>query len=94
MKKTVLRAAALLLLLCVGFAALFSCGPMETPDPDGENPEEIDYAAEVKLDMSADTLKQEVTVYNYGDGYRYRCRRPCRCPDISHRNTYRPSTHG
>jgi len=41
----------------------------ETPGNSGEDdPQSIDYAASVKLDMNSDTLKQEVTVKTFIDG--------------------------
>lgn len=46
--------------------ALTACEPKDEPD-DGSS-EHIDYAAELKLDMSTTTAKQEVTVKTYIDG--------------------------
>ena len=57
MKK---RLLGLLLLVCCLFSFVFvSCG---------DKNEQVDYVAKVKLDMSSETIKQEVTVEAYIDG--------------------------
>lgn len=58
--KTVRITAALLLLCCI-LSVLCSCSTEKEP-------EHIDIAGEVKLDMNSETLKQEVTVRSYIDG--------------------------
>ena len=54
---------SLLLAMILALSFLASCGE-ETP----EVPVHTDFAAEVKLDMASDTLKQAVTVKSYVDG--------------------------
>jgi len=51
------KLCALLLLLAVTVSCFVSCGDKE-----------VDYVSELKLDMTSDTLKQEVTVYKNIDG--------------------------
>lgn len=58
--KTV-RITATLLLLCCILSVLCACSTEKEP-------EHIDIAGRVKLDMSSETLKQEVTVKSYIDG--------------------------
>lgn len=52
--------AASLLLLVLLLTSICACGEKQ--------PEHIDYASQVKLDMNSDTLKREVTVKTYIDG--------------------------
>lgn len=66
--KNTLRIISAFLLTCMLILAAVACVPTETP-PDQPSGESVDYAAQVKLDMSsAETLKQEVTVKLYIDG--------------------------
>ena len=56
---------SLLLVLCVLCSCLAACGRQNgATEPSGS----VDYAASVKLDMSSDTVKQEVTVHTFIDG--------------------------
>lgn len=57
---------SVLLCVCTLLCAFTACNPKDdqTDDP----AEHIDYAAELKLDMSTTTAKQEVTVKTYIDG--------------------------
>ena len=82
--KMAKRSLSLLLLICLLLACLSGCqqpgqtGPETTPvqDPvvdastptEETTPEFVDYVAQTKLDMSSDTMKQEVTVKTYVDG--------------------------
>lgn len=58
---TLLAGAAVLSLLT-------ACGPDKDGDGDQTKTEHIDYVASLKLDMSSETAKQEVTVKTYVDG--------------------------
>ena len=63
------RYSRLLVLLLVVFASVFllvSCN--DAKDPDGDKAEWVDFASELKLDQSTDTLKIEATVKSYIDG--------------------------
>ena len=60
--KASFKFLSVLLLLCMILGAIASCSPEEPGQA------HVDYAAEVKLDMSSPTLKQEVTVKSYIDG--------------------------
>ena len=55
------------LLLLIGFAFGLTFGFVSCGD-DSSSPEMIDYAGQVKLDMTSETLKSEVEVVNYIDG--------------------------
>ena len=55
---------SLLLVVSLLLSCLAACGQGEQDT----TPENVDYAASVKLDMSSDTLKQEVTVHTFIDG--------------------------
>ncbi len=57
---------ALFLALCGSLALFGACGP-GGPGP-GDQPAHVDYVAELKLDMTSSTLKQEVTVKTFIDG--------------------------
>lgn len=63
---------ALLAALCIALGCLAGCdgsagdGVQTTTVP--EAPEAVDYAGSVELDMTTDSLKQEVTVKNFVDG--------------------------
>lgn len=61
--KKLIKWTSLLLAMILTFSFLASCGE-ETP----EEPVHTNFAAEVKLDMASDTLKQQVTVKSYVDG--------------------------
>ena len=61
MKTT--KLLSVLLLVCIFLGALVACND-KTP----EEPQHIDHAAIVKLDMSSSSLKQEVTVKMFIDG--------------------------
>lgn len=61
MIKNIRKITVFLLIFLFGLC-LTSCGGND------ETPKEIDFASELKLDMSSETLKQEVTVKNYIDG--------------------------
>ena len=68
-----MRISALLLLICLLLPLVFACGdtPAEntTESTTAPIPIEIkDYVSMLKLDMTSDTLKQEVTVRNFVDG--------------------------
>ena len=54
----------LALFICLSFLAACGQGGDDTTAP----AEQVDYAASVKLDMSSDTLKKEVTVHTFIDG--------------------------
>lgn len=60
MKRTnnAIKLCALILLLCTAISCLVACGG-------GSG---VDYVAELSLDMSTDSIKQEVTVYKNIDG--------------------------
>ena len=60
------RVFAMLLLVTMLLCSFVACKRDGTDD---ENvPEHVDYAAELKLDMTSDTVKQEVSVHIYIDG--------------------------
>ena len=61
--KITIKLLSVLLLVCMLVGAFVACGE-QTPD----EPEHVDYAASVKLDMSSSSLKQEVTVKMFIDG--------------------------
>lgn len=66
MKKTLsIRILAVLLLVTMLLCSLVAC---KKKVEDDEQPEHVDYAAELKLDMDSDSLKQEVSVHIYIDG--------------------------
>ena len=65
MKTKILSLFLVLLLLCATLLSVVSC------DDENENENEngfVDYVSQVKLDMTSDTLKQEVTVKYHIDG--------------------------
>ena len=64
MKKRSISILSILLLLCIILGSLFACDQ----EPVDETPAHVDYVEQVKLDMSSETLKQEVTVKMYIDG--------------------------
>jgi len=62
MKQSIIKLASVLLLLSVLLCCVISCDKEKTP-------EHIDYAAEVKLDLTSDSAKAiDVTVKSYIDG--------------------------
>ena len=68
--KNFKRLLSLLLVLCLAAGCFAGCGDGEKA-PDPTQPTEfvaVDYVSQVKLNMGSDTLKQEVTVFNYVDG--------------------------
>ena len=67
--KVFSKILSLLLVLCLSFSLLVSCGKKPEPDNGGSNLAEwVDYASTLKLDMSSDTLKASATVKGYIDG--------------------------
>ena len=60
-----IRALAMLALVTLLLCSFVACGPKEEIP---EEPEHVDYAAELKLDMNSSTVKQEVSVHIYIDG--------------------------
>ena len=67
MKKTFsIRILAVLLLVTLLLCSFVACN--KKAEDDGPQSEHVDYAADLKLDMSSDSLKQEVTVHIYIDG--------------------------
>ncbi len=63
MKKTS-KILSLLLVVSLVLSCLAACGQ----GGQDTTPENVDYAASVKLDMASETLKQEVTVHTFIDG--------------------------
>lgn len=55
---------SLVLLLCMMVSVFAACGEDPTPTP----AEPVDYVSELKLDMTSNTIKTEVTVKQYIDG--------------------------
>ena len=67
MKKTFsIRILAVLLLVTLLLCSFVACN--KKAEDDEPQSEHVDYAADLKLDMSSDSLKQEVTVHIYIDG--------------------------
>ncbi len=64
--KTYFRVFSFLLALALMLGGLTACQP--AGDPVQTEPEVIDYAANLKLNMKSPTIKQEVTVKNFVDG--------------------------
>ncbi|MBQ2939222.1 MAG: thermonuclease family protein [Clostridia bacterium] len=67
MKKMAMRLLSLALTIAILVMAIAGCAP-QADDDTPATPTHVDYAASVKLDMAAPTLKQEVTVKTYIDG--------------------------
>lgn len=70
--KKLKNIVAVLLLVCLIISCFAGCKPSDVkptdpPAPSG-NVEEVDYAGQVKLNMSSETAKQEVTVHQFVDG--------------------------
>lgn len=74
MKKSSIRALSALIALTALLAImlsgcnLFGGSPEGTTGSNATETEPVDYVEKLKLDMSSETLKQEVTVKNYVDG--------------------------
>lgn len=70
--KTSSRIVGIILLLCVIFSCLSaftSCDtPTTTTKPGGNPPELVDYASQVKLDLTSNRARQEVTLHMHIDG--------------------------
>ena len=64
MKKRSISILSILLLLCIILGSLVACDNQ----PADETPAHVDYVEQIKLDMSSETLKQEVTVKMFIDG--------------------------
>lgn len=62
--KKISKLLSLLLVMSMILSFLAACGQ----DEQETTPQNVDYAASVKLDMSSDTLKQKVTVHTFIDG--------------------------
>lgn len=60
--KYTTKLLSVVLVVCMILCAFVACTPEEN------EPEHVDYAASVKLDMNSSTLKEEVTVKSYIDG--------------------------
>ena len=61
--KSSIKLISLLILLCTLISCVVACGD-DTP----EEPEHVDYAASVTLDMNSETVKTTATVKSYIDG--------------------------
>ena len=69
MMRPAIKRIALLLCICLLLSSLAACGdPQATSGTTKPAVEEVDYAAQLKLDMKSSTLKQEVTVKTFVDG--------------------------
>lgn len=68
--RAAIRILSVALILCLLLGTLSGCKPANTDNTTAStNPvETVDYAGNLKLDMSTSTLKQEVTVKTYVDG--------------------------
>ncbi len=67
MKKTLsIRILEVLLLVTLLLCSFVACN--KKAEDDEPQSEHVDYAADLKLDMASDSLKQEVTVHIYIDG--------------------------
>ena len=66
----VIRLFSFVLALIMSLAVITACdkGKGDETGSDGVGVDHVDYAAELKLDMTSDTLKKEVTVKSYIDG--------------------------
>lgn len=66
----VIRLFSLILALIMSLAVITACdkGKEEESGSEGSGVDHVDYAAELKLDMTSDTLKKEVSVKSYIDG--------------------------
>ena len=69
MMRPAIKRVALLLSICLLLSSLAACGdPQATTGATQPGIVEVDYAAQLKLDMNSSTLKQEVTVKGFVDG--------------------------
>ena len=69
--KRSFRILSVFLLLCVLISCLASCsggGSTTTTTPGGNTPERVDYASQVKLDLTSNRARQEVTLHMHIDG--------------------------
>ena len=64
--KFSIRSLAMLLLVTMLLCSFVACNKDDENEENG--PTHVDYAAELKLDMNSDSVKQEVTVHIYIDG--------------------------
>ncbi len=64
--KTILSKISLLLALILAVSCFAACTQVEPEEQ--TPPEAVDYVSQLKLDMTSDTAKQEVTVKTYVDG--------------------------
>ena len=69
MMRPAIKRLALILAFCLLLSSLAACGdPQATTAATAPAFEEVDYTAQLKLDMKSSTLKQEVTVKTFVDG--------------------------
>ena len=69
MMRPAIKRVALLLSICLLLSSLAACGdPQATTGATQPGIVEVDYAAQLKLDMNSSTLKQDVTVKGFVDG--------------------------
>lgn len=70
MRTAAIRRLSVFLILCLILGSLAGCQPSNPDDSTGSSTplQTVDYAGDLKLDMSTSTLKQEVTVKTYVDG--------------------------
>ena len=66
MKRTIITRVLSVLLLATMLIGLVAC--QDKKKEENNTPVHVDYAGELKLDMSSNTLKQEVDVHIYIDG--------------------------
>ena len=70
--KILKKISLLLMIMCLVLGSLAACGNNKPNDGSSQNTENkgenVDYAGQVKLDMSSGTAKQEVTVKLFVDG--------------------------
>lgn len=68
--KNISRILSLILLVATTLTAFVACDNTEQPTPSGgnNNTTTVDYTSELKLDMTSNTAKREVTVRYYVDG--------------------------
>lgn len=80
--STTVKICSLLLLLGTVFSCFISCSD--------NTAETVDYVSELKLDMTTDTLKQEVTVYKDidGDTTHFKFKDPSQMPEAAKEDGY------